>query len=330
MSELRQDPTTRNWVIIAPERGRRPHDGSDAGGSPRLGRCPFCPGNESMTPPELWRLPSGDEGWRVRVVPNRFPVLTPADQAKRRSQRGSLAMGGHGNHEVVIESPRHDWDLATGELAEVRDVVHAYRTRYRALCTADDVAVIVVFRNHGQGSGTSLDHPHSQIVAAPVVPPFVRQRFDVTRRHFDDYGTCLYVEIVERELAEGRRVVLTEGSVVAFQPFAATAIFETWVMPRFHQASFAEADDQLLDELAVVLRAVLRGLRRVLDDPPYNLVIHSAPPGEVGIGYFSWHLQIVPRVSTPAGFELATGIPVNPSLPEETAAGLREAVAAPE
>jgi UDPglucose--hexose-1-phosphate uridylyltransferase len=279
-----------------------------------------------MTPPEVWRLPSGDGGWRLRVVPNRFPVLRPADRAERRGQRGSWAMGGHGNHEVVIESPHHNWDIATGELAEVRDVVHAYRTRYRALRTDDDVAVIVVFRNHGPGSGTSLDHPHSQIVAAPVVPPLIRQRFDVTRRHFDDYGTCLYVEIVERELAEGHRVVLREGSIVAFQPFAATAMFETWVMPRFHQASFGEADDQLLDELASVLRAVLRGLRRVLDDPPYNLVVHSAPPGEEDTRYFSWHVQIVPRVSTPAGFELATGMPVNPSLPEETAAKLREAV----
>ena len=325
MTELRQDPTTRNWVIMAPERNLRPHDGSVASASRTAGSCPFCPGNESTTPPELWRLPTGDSGWKVRVVPNMFPVLTPTDPPERRGPPGFLAMGGHGHHEVVIESPLHAWDIATGDVAEVHDVVHAFRSRYRALSRAGDIAVIVIFRNHGPGSGTSLAHPHSQIVAAPVVPPFVRQRFNVARQHFDDFGTCLYVEIVERELAQGHRVVLKHGSIVAFQPFAATAAFETWVMPRFHQASFGDADDELLDELAAVLRTVLAGLRRALDDPPYNLVVHSAPPGEEGSGYFSWHLQIVPRVSTPAGFELGTGVPVNPSRPEETATLLKEA-----
>jgi UDPglucose--hexose-1-phosphate uridylyltransferase len=323
MTEFRQDPTSRNWVIVAPERSLRPHDGSAA--NPR--RCPFCPGHESLTPPELWRSPAASGGWRVRVVPNKFPLLSPTDRPERRRQQGTLAIGGYGHHEVVIESPGHDWDMATAEVNAVREVLRAYRSRYRALRIERDIAVIVTFRNYGPGSGTSLEHPHSQIVAAPVVPPLVRQRFAVARQHFDDFGTCLYVEMLERELADGRRVVVKGDSVVAFQPFAAAAAFETWVMPRVHQASFGDADDHLLDELAGVLRAVLGGLRDALADPPYNLVVHSAPPGEEGSGYFMWHLQIVPRVSTPAGFELGTGVPVNPSQPEETAALLREAAA---
>ncbi|HEU4542766.1 MAG TPA: DUF4931 domain-containing protein [Jiangellaceae bacterium] len=327
MTELRQDPTTRNWVIVAPERSLRPRDGAGNDARRASGGCPFCPGNESMTPPETWRLPAGDRGWRIRVVPNKFPVLTPTDRPERRGSPGFLAMGGHGHHEVVIESPSHAWDIATGDEAEVRDVLRALRSRYRALSHQSDIAVIVIFRNHGPGSGTSLAHPHSQIVAAPVVPPFVRRRFEVARRHFDDFGTCLYVEVVERELAEGHRVVMKGGSVVAFQPFAASAAFETWLMPSSHQASFGDADDEVLDELAAVLRTVLLGLCRAMDDPPYNLVIHSAPPGEEGCRYFNWHLQIVPRVSTPAGFELGTGVSVNPSHPESTAAILREAIA---
>lgn len=326
MTELRQDPTTRNWVILAPQRNRRPHDrrGAEQPSSPQ--DCPFCPGREHETPAELWRLEAPDGGWRLRAVPNKYPALD-ADASQRRAARdGFLAMGGHGHHEVLIESPRHDWDMATGSQAEVRDVLGAYRERYQALRAATDSAVIVVFRNHGPASGTSLEHPHSQIVAAPVVPLQVRRRFDVARAHYDDFGTCLYLDLVERERQDGRRMLLDGERLVAFQPFAALAAYETWIVPRYHQPSFGRADDETLDELAGVLRAVLGALRRHLNDPPYNLVIHSAPPGDEEREFFTWYFQIVPRLSTPAGFELATGIPINPSLPEETAAALRGAL----
>jgi UDPglucose--hexose-1-phosphate uridylyltransferase len=162
-----------------------------------------------------------------------------------------------------------------------------------------------------------------------VVPLQVRRRLDVARRHFDDFGACLYAEVVDRELGDGRRVVAAAHRVVAFQPFAAAAPFKTWIMPRFHQPSFGQAADELLDELARVLRSVLHGLRVALEDPPYNLVIHSAPPGDEGRQYCIWHLQIVPRLATPAGFELGTGIPINPSLPEDTAATLRASLEGP-
>jgi UDPglucose--hexose-1-phosphate uridylyltransferase len=173
-----------------------------------------------------------------------------------------------------------------------------------------------------------LEHPHSQIVVAPVVPPQVRRQFDIARSHYDDFGTCLYLDMVERELADGSRIVIEGPRVVAFQPFAASAAYETWLMPRFQQASFGNTDDETLDELAHLLHDVLAALRRHLDDPPYNLVLHSAPPGDEGRAFFSWHIQIVPRLSTPAGFELATGMSINPALPEETAAALRATLAA--
>lgn len=324
MNELRQDPTTRNWVIMAPARHVRPHDAEAGTPSHPDGPsgCPFCPGNEAATPPELWRL--GDRaGWRIRVVPNKFPALMPQHGAVRSNRRTLLTMTGHGHHEVVIESPRHDWDMSTGDEADVLAVLRAYRARYRALQRAADTGLIVIFRNHGPASGTSLDHPHSQILATPIVPLLVRHRLNVARQHFDDIGTCLYVESVGRELAEGSRIVASTGRLAAFEPFASTVPFETWISPCHHAASFGDVSDDTLQDLARLLTRVLYGLREALDDPPYNLVIHSAPIGEEATPYFAWYVQIVPRVSTPAGFELGTGIPINTVLPEDAAAELR-------
>lgn len=327
-SELRQDPATRNWVIIAPQRDHRPsafppETHPTAPDEP----CPFCPGREAETPPEVWQRSGRSGEWHVRVVPNKFAILSGGEDKRRRvSAEEFVSLAGTGRHEIVIESRDHATDLARVEVAGVRDVLEAYRARYRTL-RDEGWAAITIFRNHGRGAGTSLAHPHSQIVATPVVPPQTRQRFEVAMQHYDDLGTCLYLEILERELNDGRRIVLENERYVVFQPFAAISPFETWIMPRVHCSSFGEASDRDLDDLAVVLRKALGGLRRELGDPDYNYVIRSAPPRDEGQAYFVWHVQIVPRLTTPAGFELGSGIPVNPSLPEETAATLRRAVA---
>jgi UDPglucose--hexose-1-phosphate uridylyltransferase len=326
-TELRQDPATRNWVVIAPERSRRP----DSFGGPRRQKpdesgCPFCPGREAETPDEIWCLNAEDGSWQVRVVPNKFPVLAGSGNRRRHtSPEGFVSMPGVGRHEVVIESREHADDLATAREAAVRRVLEAYRFRYRAL-RDEGAAVIVIFRNHGPGAGTSIVHPHSQIVATPVVPIEFRHRFDVAMQHYDDLGTCLYLDIIDRELRDGRRIVLQSERFVAFQPFASMSPYETWVMPRFHQSSFGSVDDAALDELASALRAVLGGLHRALEDPDYNCVIYSAPPGDEDREYFVWHVRIVPRLLTPAGFELGSGVPVNPSRPEETATTLRRSI----
>jgi len=330
MSELRQDPSTRDWVVIAPERGLRPHtvaqpEASSARDSELA--CPFCPGHEDETPPEVWRLPPKPiEPWRVRVVPNRFPMLAPDGNARRQvSPDGFVRMPGIGRHEVIIESPDHSADLARADDASVLAVLEAYRARYRAL-REEGAGVILIFRNHGARAGTSISHPHSQIVSAPVVPIQVRHRFDVAMQHYDDLGTCLYVDLLERELQDGRRVVLETPAFVAFQPFAAVAPFETWIMPRTSQPAFGDARDAALEGLAPVLRTVLGALADVLDDPDYNAIIQSAPPGDESREYFVWHLRIVPRLAIPAGFELGSGMAINPTLPEETADALRRAV----
>jgi UDPglucose--hexose-1-phosphate uridylyltransferase len=234
-------------------------------------------------------------------------------------------MPGIGRHEVVIEMPTHSGDLARAAPHEVRGVLEAYRARYQVLRSQTE-GVILIFRNHGAGAGTSLSHPHSQIVATPVVPVQIRHRFDVAIQHYDDLGTCLYVDNLERELRDGRRIVLETAQFVVFQPFASGCPHETWIMPRAQSPSFGDASDHVLDEFAQVLRAVLAGLGQVLHDPDYNLIVQSAAPGDEDRPYFVWHARILPRLATPAGFELGTGMSVNPSLPEETAPMLRAAV----
>jgi UDPglucose--hexose-1-phosphate uridylyltransferase len=268
-SELRQDPCTRNWVVIAPTRSQRPHAPDERPlRQLHVESCPFCPGRESETPPEVWRLASPAGGWRVRVVPNRFALLTPDGSPRRQvSPEGFVGMPGIGHHEVIIESPDHTADLARGDDADVRGVLEAYRARFNALRSAD-ASVIVIFRNHGPAAGTSLAHPHSQIVATPVVPVDIRHRFEVAMQHYD----------------------------------------------------------ALLDDLARALHAVLAGLAEGLGDPDYNAVLQSAPVRDENREYFIWHLRILPRLAIAAGFELGSGMPVNPTQPEDTAAALRRFV----
>lgn len=320
-SELRRDATTDDWVVLAPGRSARPH-APEAG--PGAG-CPFCPGNESPSDRELFRLGDGN-AWRVRVLENRYPVLTPdAAGAARLDDPFTAARPGTGRHEVVVEHPAHDWDLARASDAEVHDVLLAYRERYRALRDTD-VQSITIFRNHGPGAGTSLAHPHSQVIAAPIVPPLTRRRLAVARRRYDELGRCPYLELGDREIADGRRLVAVTDRVVAFEPFAAAAAYETWILPRFHEAAFGTVSEQTLAELAGVLGAVCRALAAVLDDPDYNLVVHSAPPAEEHQHHFLWHLRITPRTTTPAGFELGTGLAVNAVPPEAAAGRLRAAL----
>lgn len=226
---------------------------------------------------------------------------------------------------MLIESPRHDWDLSTATTDEVRDVLLAYRDRYRAL-QEEGPALIAVFRNYGRASGTSLDHPHSQLVALPVVPAPTRRRLDIARRHLDETGRCLYLDLLEREMADGRRILIEDDGFVAFQPFAASMPYETWIVPRRERASFGALTEVAVPALARMLRDLLMALRLQLEDPPYNLVISSVPPADEGTRYFVWHLKVLPRVTIPAGLELGWGVAVNPSLPEATARELRDAL----
>lgn len=332
MPELRQDPATKQWVIIATERARRPHDFIKTGAPVSLPDhqpdCPFCPGNERMTPPETMAYRSGgpanSPGWWVRVIPNKFSALVPEGSLSRQEAEGFFRkMDGVGQHEVVVESPQHDLCLALMEEKQVEEVVLAYRERYLALREDPRFKVIIIFKNHGRAAGTSLDHPHSQLVATPIVPLNIRYRFEKAASHFDDDGTCVYCDILREGLGKRARLILETDRFATFHPFASRAPFETLIIPKRHHASFGSISMDEAKEFAGVLKRTLLQLYRGLSNPDFNYIIHTAPIKDENEDYFHWHLQILPRLVTPAGFELGTGIFINTALPEETAAFIR-------
>jgi UDPglucose--hexose-1-phosphate uridylyltransferase len=332
MPELRQDPATKQWVIIAHERAKRPHDFiKPAPPSPvpeYKEDCPFCAGNESMTPPEIMAYrrggPPNSRGWWVRVVPNKFSALVPDGSLSRREEDGLFRkMDGVGQHEVIIESPQHNQGIALMENKQVEEILLAYRERYLALREDPRFKLIIIFKNHGRGAGTSLEHPHSQLVATPIVPLSIRHRFEKAASHFDDDGTCVYCDIIREGLRLPTRLIQETDRFVTFHPFASRAPFETWILPKEHQSSFGWISMADAKEFAGVLKTTLLKLYKGLNNPDFNYIIHTAPTKDEHEEYFHWHLQILPRLVTPAGFELGTGIFINSALPEETAAFIR-------
>jgi UDPglucose--hexose-1-phosphate uridylyltransferase len=330
MSEMRQDPTTREWIIIAKERSKRPHDFVRQQPKPERpdfsSSCPFCPGNEAMTPPESLVYRDGKtQNWQVRVFANQFPSLTPEGSTKRREGEGFfLDMDGIGIHEVVAETPVHNKSLALMDDSGVANVLFAYQERYNALSQKPFVKSIIIFKNHGPAAGTSLEHPHSQLVATPVVPRHTRIRYEVAVRYYDDTGRCLYSDLISHEMKIGKRVVMETERFVVFHPFGSHSPFETWIVPKMYQASFSNASKEDLLELAHVLRITLLKLYRGLNNPDFNYVIDTAPKGDENRDYYLWHLRIIPRLAEVAGFEIGTGIYINTAIPEETAQFMRE------
>jgi UDPglucose--hexose-1-phosphate uridylyltransferase len=327
MSTLRQDPTNRQWVVLAPRRGDRPHVREISSRPPVPAfdaSCPFCPGNEGETPPEILRRPR-ETAWNVRVVPNLFGALQGDGTVERSGPPMFREMPGVGGHEVVIESPRHDARLDEMPAVEVEEVVSVWRERYRSLLERPEVRAVVVFKNFGRLAGTSLVHTHSQVVGTPVFLPRLMRRLDVAARYFDEHGHCVYDDLVSAELQRDERVIARRGDVVALSPFAAASPFETWILPTRHAPSFGSIDDEEIADLSGLLVDVLGGLRHACEDPDFNLVLYSAPHAEDET--FHWHLKVLPKLTTPAGFEMASAMSINTVAPEEAAAVLRTAIA---
>lgn len=329
-TEMRRDPTTKEWVIIARDRAKRPHEFVRKHDRPSLPdyspTCPFCPGNESMTPPEF--LSYQDQGtgrWQVRVFANKYPALSPVGSTAHHTEDGFFwVMDGVGAHEVIVETPLHNERLARMDLRDIERVLRAYRERYNALRTVAFVRAIVIFKNHGPSAGTSLAHSHSQLIATPVIPRTMRLRHAVAAEYYDKTGRCLYPDLREHECRAGRRIILETERFVVFHPFASKRPFETWIMPKTQDASFGTVPDEDLMPLAGVLQKTLQWLDHGLNNPDYNYIVYSAPVGEEDTTYFLWHLQIIPRLSAMAGFELGSGLYINPAMPEDTAQFIRD------
>lgn len=325
VGQIRLNQATREWTIYAPSRRQRPQNlqQSSQQEQPSVSRaqdCPFCPGHEEGLPAIIWEMLNPQrKTWQTRVIPNKFPALTP-DQGTERTPEGVyIAMPSYGRHEVIIESPDHNQDLATLSKPEVEIVIETYHKRYLELMQMHGNMMALLFRNHGKRSGASLSHPHSQIIVTGMVPSYIRQREQEAQRYFDEWGRCVYCDLLAFEMQEKLRVLLENPSFVAFVPFAAEVPFEIWIVSKRHQSDFGSISETEKSDFAAILCDVLARLADKLSDPDYNYVINTAARYKAGEPQLHWYCQIQPRLTTRAGFEVGSGIRINPSLPEADA-----------
>jgi UDPglucose--hexose-1-phosphate uridylyltransferase len=340
MSELRKDLVSGRWVIIATERGKRPDDYRPARTAPaaeeRRAFCPFCEGSEVKTPPEIPTTvrSSGTSpdspGWTVRVVPNKFPALNRGPSLPKRTRGIYPWMEGTGVHEVVIENPDHGLELGDLPAGHIRDVLSVFQQRIRAIESEFHYRYVQIFKNKGREAGASLSHPHSQIVATPIVPKRVKEEIYGAERLFRGFKECVFCRILREENAAGQRVVHGNGHFTAFAPFASRFPFETVIYPARHSPFFTDVNEDELLALARTMKSVLTGLKDKVGDPPYNMVFHQAPnPSHSRQAWpeidtiYHWHLEIFPILTKVAGFEWGTGFYINPVPPESAAGFLR-------
>ena len=328
MSELRYNLIAREWVIVATERAKRPKEFLRAEKEKKIlpeykDSCPFCPGNENKTPAETFRI--GDAGfWKVRSVYNLFGALSPKEAPKRNINGIYMSMSGFGTHEVIIEHPLHNTLIPLMADEDVENIIKTYKQRYAAIQKDKGIEAIIIFKNHGVSAGTSLEHPHSQLVATPIVPPQIRGRIASAMNYFDSTGACIFCKTLEEELKSKVRLVTETDKFVAFLPYAGAAPFMTWIFPRRHMPSFDEINENETRDLAINLKSTLQKLYYGLENPDFNYTIRSIPVREKGSEYFHWYISIIPRLTQAAGFELGSGVFINTSLPEESAAFLRQ------
>ncbi|MEJ2324609.1 MAG: galactose-1-phosphate uridylyltransferase [Nitrospirota bacterium] len=326
MPELRLNLITREWVIIQCERARKPEEFAQRRERKyqpeRLDSCPFCPGNEQKTPGEFARIPS-DGSWRIRVIPNKYAALLDEGELLRTNEGHRHLVAGVGRHEVIVESPVHNMSTALFEIEQLTDILKMYKSRLVEAYKDGRVEHVIIFKNHGPSSGTSILHPHSQLIGIPITPIGIRNRMDEAMRYFDNTGECLLCAILKEDLAEGRRVVHETERFAAVIPYAALSPFHTWIVPKWHTASLADCSDDDMKELAGVLKATMHKFYHALDDPDYNYMIFTRGPFRYRSEYVHWYISIIPRVAPAAGFELGSGIYINHAIPEDVAEYLR-------
>jgi len=333
MPQLRKNPITREWVIIATERSKRPSDFTQAENTSNRptfsATCPFCPGNEHMTPPEVLAFrppgsPANTPGWWVRVVSNKFPALAIEGELDRSGVGMYDFMNAVGAHEVIIETPEHDKCMATIPPKQAEEAWWACYQRMVDLSKDPRFKYILIFRNHGKVAGASLEHPHSQLIALPMVPMEVKQELVGTERYYDYHDRCIFCDMIRQERNFGKRVIAETDEFLAFEPFAPKFPFETWVIPKRHIRSFSD-EPELLPAFSSIVQRVLQMIGKCLSYPPYNYTLHTVPIDGEKEHIFHWHLEIAPRLTIAAGFEMGTGIYINVTSPEDAAEHLRQA-----
>jgi UDPglucose--hexose-1-phosphate uridylyltransferase len=332
MPEFRKDPVVERWVIIASDRAKRPQRKPKRAHTRESGTCPFCAGNESMTPPPVLVLPGENgsldgAGWSVRVVPNKYPALISGRPDPAQSNKGYYhLMNAAGVHEVVIETPQHVTELAALSELEMERILQAYHQRMFDLSGDARWRYILVYKNQGAEAGATLSHGHSQVAALPMIPREPLDELEAAKNHYAATGQCVYCEILRRERESGARVVLENDRFLVFCPFASRVAGETWIVPTAHSSSFVSLAQSDLTSSAHALLETMRRLSGGFRQPAFNYFLHTNPLHEPDNGYYHWHLEVLPKLQYVAGFEWGSGMYMN-SLPPEHAARLLRDVA---
>jgi len=329
MPELRKDPIVGRWVIIATDRAKRPVPPKNEPLAAPGGLCPFCEGNERYTPHEIlaYRAPhtrADQPGWRVRVVPNKFPALQIEGDLNKRGEGIYDKMNGIGAHEVILECPFHEASLTNLTQDNIREILWVYRDRLVDLKKDPRLVYGMVFKNVGAAAGASLEHSHSQLIVTPIVPISVWEEMTGAMEFFGYRGRCIYCDMIHQELANEKRVVLDTPYFLAFCPYAARFPFETWILPKHHNSHYENIQKTEVDELGTLLKTILMKLELALDRPAYNYIIHTSPFDTQALPHYHWHMEIIPRLTRVAGFEWGTGFYINAVPPEQSAEFLRE------
>lgn len=341
-NELRKDYLLNRWVVIATERSRRPTDfAKQKTENAQTTVCPMCVGNENMTPPAslLYLKENGEvrktqdplvgerpKNWLIRCIPNLYPAFSKPKQPQDETQIIKSEFFGYaiGDHEVITESPNHNEDPADADLSQLELVINAYIDRLRDLSAKSYVKYVSIFRNFGKEAGASLSHAHSQIIATPLIPPMVQEELEASRTLYDKHGKCAFCEIMERE-AKGPRLIYDSADFVVFAPYASINPMEFWIMPKKHAANILNLDTVEKAAFAKTLKASLKALKDLVNDPPYNYGLHLAINKEAQ-DFYHWHLEVYPKLSIWAGFEISTGIYINTVTPEIAADSLKKAI----
>lgn len=313
---------------MATERRKRPKDFHVVRGETHGGPCPFCYGNEDHTPGEImaFRPPNSNShaaDWWVRVVPNKYPALQDNGDVIRKAEGMYDWFNGIGAHEVIIETPDHRASIAQLSEGHLKEILWAYRQRIEEHTRNPDIDYILIFKNHGAAAGASMEHPHTQLIATPVVPIRVREELRGAEAYYEYKDRCVFCDIIGQEERKPLRLIEQSKAFVAINPYASRLPFETWILPRRHLSHFEKLWVDEVEDLAGLMKRVFTRLWRALEDPPYNFMLHVAPPRCGELPYYHWHIEIIPTLTTLAGFEWGSGFFINPVLPEEACRYLR-------
>jgi len=330
MPELRKDPILGRWIIIARERGKRPTDFVVELPKTKGGFCPLCPDNEKTTPDEVLvygRQPGkgpNSSGWKLRVVPNKYPALVIEGDIDKQGEGLYDRMNGIGAHEVVIESPDHEDRFTFLPHDQMILTFRAFKDRIRDLSQDERFSYVMVFKNYGKAAGASLEHSHSQLVALPILPRMLVAELEGSLSYYKYKDRCVFCDIIRQEIQQNIRLVCENDKFVTLTPFAPRSPFEMWIMPRRHHSSYIDQDEASLSALTEIFSETLRRLDACIPGVPYNFVLHTQPLRSQPLDHYHWHFEIVPKLTSIAGFEWGSGFYINPMPPEDTCRYLRE------